>query len=280
MSKVTVNKLRKRSNKIAWVTSYSYPLAYMAEKAGIDMILVGDSGGMCELGYKTTNPVTMNEMLGFCKAVLRGAPNTFIIGDMPQGSYEISDSVAIKNAIKFAKIGCDAVKLEGGSRILARVEAIRSAGIEVICHMGLTPQTAASFGGYRVQAKSEQEISTIIQEVGRIHEKANILALLLEATPPLSAQKIANELDPLPIYGIGAGPHVDGQLLTIHDILGLYPDFKPKFAKCYVSEVLVDFMASGGDGFLKLGEMAIKRFVDEVKGNKFPSREFCYGGLE
>jgi 3-methyl-2-oxobutanoate hydroxymethyltransferase len=162
-------QMKKKGEPITWITAYSYPMAQAAEKAGVEMILVGDSGGMVELGYQTTNPVTMDEMIQLAKAARKGAPNTFIVGDMPQGSYEVSDEEAIKNAMRFVKeAGCDAIKLEGGLRMSSRIQAISKAGIVVIGHLGLTPQSTASFGGYRVQGKTIESFEETIKEADNV----------------------------------------------------------------------------------------------------------------
>ena len=159
------NKMKRKGEAVAWVTAYDYPFSYCAEQAGIDMILIGDSGGMVQLGYETTNPVSMNEMLTMAKSVRKGAPNTFIIGDMPQGSYEISTTLAVENALRFIKeAGCDAIKCEGGIRVADKVKAIVDAGILVCGHLGLTPQSTSSFGGYKVQGKSRSSFESILKD--------------------------------------------------------------------------------------------------------------------
>lgn len=284
------NKMKKSGEPITWITSYSYPFAQTAEKAGIEMILVGDSGGMVELGYKTTNPVVMDEMISFSKAVRRGAPNTFIVGDHPQGSYEVSNEEAIRNAIRFAKEAfCDAIKLEGGSRMCDRVKAISDAGILVIGHLGLTPQSVASFGGYRVQCKSVQSFDQTVEDALAL-ENAGASMLLLEALPNESAKQISRLLK-IPVLGIGAGKDVDGQLVIMHDLMGFYQDFRPWFAKCYIPDVIKDFDAyieeykdglkklgreTRTDGLLKLAELAISKYIQEVKYKQFPSVEYIY----
>ena len=168
-TKVNIKKLQKMKRDqtpVAWITSYDLPFAYVAEQAGVEMILVGDSGGMVQLGYKTTNPVTMDEMITMAKTARRGAPDTFLIGDMPQGSYEVGEKEAIINSLRFLKeADCDAVKLEGGKRMATKVKAISDAGILVMGHLGLTPQSSASFGGYRVQGKTIKTFETILQEL-------------------------------------------------------------------------------------------------------------------
>jgi len=291
MVKLNILKLQKmKLDKIpvAWVTAYDYPLAFAAEQAGVDMILVGDSGGMCQLGYPTTNPVTMDEMIILAKAVRRGAPNTFVIGDMPQGSYEPSDEIAILNALRFIKeAGCDAVKCEGGQRMVPRVKAMVDAGIPVMGHLGLTPQSTQTFGGYRVQGKTAVSLGGILKDAKAL-QAVGAFSILLEAMPNLSSKFIAKELL-IPIYSVGAGLDVDGQLLIIHDLLGLYPQFRPLFAKCYIPQVIKAFtkLVSGYgmiqkgreermDGFLQLAILAIKAYIDEVKQRLFPSTEFIY----
>jgi len=266
------NKVAKKE-KISWITSYSYPMAYCAEQAGIDMILVGDSGGMTELGYETTNPVTMDEMITFCKAVRRGAPNTFIVGDMPQGSYEASNEDAINNAIKFIKEGgCDAVKLEGGERILQRIKAIKSAGIIVCGHLGLTPQTTANFGGYRVQGKDFETLSQLKQDIEAIHYHIDFL--LIEAVPDLPMEYIKTSVNiTIPVFGIGAGKNVDGQLLIVHDILGFYPNFKPRFAKNYFQLVS---KLTPKETMIEMITESIRWFINEVKDGEFPKADHTY----
>lgn len=275
-NKFTINEMRRKTKsneKMTWITSYSYPMAYAAEKAGIDMILVGDSGGMTELGYDNTSPVSMNEMITFCKAVRRGAPNTFIIGDMPQGSYEVSNDKAIENALRFIKEGgCDAIKLEGGKRVADRIAAIKSAGILVCGHLGLTPQTTSAFGGYNIQGKTIQSLEFLYNDIVSIQNLIDFL--LIEATPSVAidyfkARGVSNNL---PIFGIGAGPNTNGQLLIIHDILGFYPNFKPRFAKNYYSEESVVKQSS----MLLTVENCISKFISEVKNQKFPTENYCY----
>jgi 3-methyl-2-oxobutanoate hydroxymethyltransferase len=204
--KVDVRALRRMKEQgcpAAWVTAYDFPIASAAERAGVDMILVGDSGGMTQLGYATTNPVTMEEMLVLARAARRGAADTFLIGDMPQGSYEVDNRTAVLNALRFVKeAGCDAVKLEGGTRVAGRVRAIAEAGILVMGHLGLTPQSAATFGGYRVQGRTPDVFEQILNDAHRLAE-AGAFALLLEAMPSESAGQVARQVD-FPVYGIGS----------------------------------------------------------------------------
>lgn len=239
---LSFKNMKKKGEPVTWITAYSYPMAYAAEQAGIEMILVGDSGGMVELGYATTNPVTMDEMIQLAKAARKGAPNTFIVGDMPQGSYEVSDEEAVKNAMRFVKeAGCDAIKLEGGLRVASRIKAISQSGIVVVGHLGLTPQSVASFGGYRVQGKTIESFDETIEDSLAVQE-AGAELLLLEAMPREAAEQVAKRLN-IPVFGIGTGENVDGQLVIMHDLLGFYPTFRPWFAKCYVPEVIDDYKA-------------------------------------
>jgi len=275
---LTFTKMKEKDEQVAWITCYDYPTAVAAERAEIDMILVGDSGGMCLLGYKDTHPVTMEEMIMMCKAVRRGAPNTFIIGDMPQGSYEVSVEEAVRNALRFVKeAGCDAIKLEGSH--LRAVRAITRAGVNVVGHLGLTPQSSETFGGYRVQGKTAESLLQICLDAYDL-EEAGICFLLLEAMPELPAQKVCALLK-VPTYGIGVGGKVDGQLLIVADLLGNYPDFKPKFAHNFVADVLIrqeDLGAASIEvgSFLDLAKESIRLYSDEVKQGHFPYQENIY----
>lgn len=281
----------KKSAKrpITWLTCYDYSMAHALNSSELDMILVGDSGGMTVLGYSDTVPVTMDEMIMLCKSVRRGAPDKFIVGDMPKGSYEVSSDEAVKNAMRFVKeSGCDAVKLEGAGIMINRIGAITSAGIPVVGHLGLTPQTSAQFGGYRVVGRSTSEAQQLRDDALSV-QSAGAFALLLEATPPDLGGLISTSLDIL-CLGIGAGKNVDGQLLILHDLLGLYPNFRPKFAKCYVPDILETFSESlrgesnyakfgrdtRMDGFYALTLLSVRQFIREVEENIFPGESFSY----
>ena len=285
----SLQKMKQTGEPITWITAYDLPFASAAENAGIAMILVGDSGGMVQLGYETTNPVTMDEMIVLAKSARRGAPNTFIVGDMPQGSYEISKEKAVENAMRFVKeAGCDAIKLEGGRRVIDKVKAIVDAGILVVGHLGLTPQSTSSFGGYNVQGKTLKSFEETMDDALALQE-AGVMALLLEAMPSAPAAQIAKQLD-IPVLGIGAGNEVDGQLIIMHDMMGFYQSFRPWFAKCYVPQVIHEFaeglkdvedMKQYGrehrkDGLFAIAEMAIAKYVEEVKARQFPSEEYIY----
>ena len=292
MSKKSILDFNKMKGKepITWITAYDYPFAQVAEKAGIEMILVGDSGTMVQLGYKSTNLASMYEMLLFAKAVRRGAPDTFCVGDMPQGSYEVSNEEAVRNSLKFVKEAfCDAVKLEGGKRMCDRVKAISDAGILCIGHLGLTPQSVASFGGYRVQCKNLESFDQTVEDALALQE-AGACMILLEALPNAAAKQISKLLK-IPIMGIGAGIDCDAQLVIMHDLMGFYQDFRPWFAKCYIPDVIKDFdiyidqnrnnlkklgKDTRTDGLLHLAELAIKKYISEVKERKFPSPEYTY----
>ncbi len=255
----TLNKKKKDKEKTVLVTSYDYPQAVISENAGVDAILVGDSLGMTTLGYDSTLPVTMDDMISHSRAVARGAKAPFLIGDMPFLSYQVSNSEAINNAGKFLKAGMDCIKLEG--EMVDRIKSISEAGIMVMGHLGLTPQTKAKLGGYKVQGKSIESVKIILDQALRIQD-AGCSLLLLEAMPSEPAGLIAKELD-IPVYGIGAGNKVDGQLVIFHDLVGMFWEFKSKFVKQY---------CEAG----KLIQNAIEDYGKEVRENKFPFEENCY----
>jgi len=247
----------ERGEKIVYLTAYDYLTAKMQERAGVDMILVGDSLGMVSLGYDTTFPVTMDDMIRHCQAVRRGAPNVFIVGDMPYMSYQASDELAIANVGRFVKeAGMDCVKLEGGGpRILNRIRAINEAGIVVMGHIGLTPQFMGQIGGYKAQGRTAKTAMSIIRQAQLI-EEAGAASILVEGVPA-AVGKAITERAGIPVLGIGAGSHTDGQLLIYADMVGFYDDFTPKFVKKYanVGEVLTE---------------AFRSYAQEVRGGKFP----------
>ena len=275
--------------KITWLTCYDYSFASALEQTNLDMILVGDSGGMVMLGYPSTVPVTMDEMIHMAKSVRRGAPNKFLVGDMPKGSYEISDELAVQNAMRFVKEAeCDAIKLEGSGKMAERVKAIVESGIPVIGHIGLTPQSSSTFGGYRVVGKETTEISKLKLDARQL-EDSGVFGILLEAIPELVGQELT--LAGKSIYfGIGAGSKVHGQLLILHDILGIYPNFRPKFAKNYLVEILTTFHESlpdknklheygrqtRQDGIFEITKLAVSLFINEVENLTFPKKENTY----
>jgi len=266
VSKVTTHHLtalRERGERAAFVTAYDYPTAHYADRAGADMILVGDSAAMTMLGLPSTLGIGMEEMLVFARAVSRAAKRAFVIGDMPFLSYQPSDECAIRNAGAFlASADCDAVKCEGGGRVSRRVYAMVNAGIPVMGHLGLTPQSAGQDGGYRVQGKSLDAVKRI-RDDALVLQAAGVFALLLEAMPAESAAYVREHLG-IPVYGIGAGPHLDGQLLICHDLLGSFVgDISPRFAKRYA----------------ELGaatEEAFRAYVADVRAGHFPGPRHCY----
>jgi 3-methyl-2-oxobutanoate hydroxymethyltransferase len=231
---VDVQAMKNEGRKITMLTAYDYPMALLEDRAGIEIILVGDSVGMTVLGYENTIPVTMDEMIHHTKAVSRGAKYALIIGDMPFMSYNTSEREAILNAGRFMKEGgADAVKLEGGASVRDIVKALVKAGIPVMGHIGLTPQTMSMLGGFKVQGKDAQAAQKIIDDA-LLLEDAGAFSVLLEAVPAPIAKRITERLK-VPTIGIGAGVHCDGQVLVVHDLLGLFDRFTPKFAKQYVN---------------------------------------------
>ena len=216
---------------ITWLTCYDYPTAYLQEQAGIDMILVGDSLGMTMLGYDSTLPVTMEDMMRHTQAVRRGAPTAFLVGDMPYMSYQTSVETAIRNAGRFmAECGCDAIKLEGGAAMADRIKGIVDAGIPAIGHLGLTPQSVSALGGFRVQGKSAAMAKKILDDAKAL-ENAGAFAILLELVPDRLCKLITERAENCIIMSLGSGPDAHGQLLIYHDMFGLYPKFTPKWPR-------------------------------------------------
>jgi 3-methyl-2-oxobutanoate hydroxymethyltransferase len=259
-------KMRKEGKKITWLTAYDYPTAQFEEWAGIDMILVGDSMGMCVYGYSGTIPVTMDQCIVHTEAVRRGAPNTFVMGDMPFLSYQITPDDAVRNAGRFYKeAGADAVKLEGGRRVVKMIKAITDAGMVVCGHIGLTPQSSGQLGGHKAQGRTAESAYELIKDARAVQE-AGASLLLLEAVPPGVGRLITEDLS-IPVYGIGAGPYVDGQLLIVSDLLGFFQAFTPKFVKKYanLAEQTIN---------------AMKEYISDVKQAKFPEEKHCYKMIE
>jgi 3-methyl-2-oxobutanoate hydroxymethyltransferase len=259
---VDVQTMKKEGKKISMLTAYDYPTALLEDRAGIEIILVGDSVGMTVLGYENTLPVTMDEMIHHTKAVRKGAKYALIVGDMPFMSYNTSEEDAIFNAGRFMKeAGADAVKLEGGAGVKEIVKAIVKAGIPVMGHIGLTPQTISMLGGFKVQGKDAQAAQKIIDDALSL-EDAGAFSVLLEAVPAPIAKRITERLR-VPTIGIGAGVHCDGQVLVVHDLLGLFDRFTPKFAKRYVN----------------LSELMLKAFEsykEEVFKGAFPTDQHSF----
>jgi 3-methyl-2-oxobutanoate hydroxymethyltransferase len=249
-----------RGEPISWLTCYDYPTAYFQEEAGIEMILVGDSLGMTMLGYDSTLPVTMSDMIRHTQAVRRGAPTAFVVGDMPYMSYQPSIEAAIRNAGRFmAEAGCDAIKLEGGAEMADRIAGVRAAGIPVVGHLGLTPQSVAALGGFRVQGRGAQQAKKIIDDAKAL-EEAGAFAILLEMVPDRVCKIITERSQDCIIMSLGSGPDAHGQLLIYHDMFGLYPKFKPRMAKVY---------GNAGEGLLN----GLKQYHQEVKEKAFPQPE-------
>ena len=253
---------KRQGKKITMLTAYDYPTALLVDRAGIDMILVGDSLGMVVLGYETTVPVTMDEMIHHTKAVTRGARFALIVGDMPFMSYNISERDAIAHAGRFIKeAGADAVKLEGGTSVQSVVQAIVRAGIPVMGHIGLTPQTISQLGGFRVQGKTAEAAKKIIDDAKALDE-AGVFSIVLEAIPAEITRRITESVG-VPTIGIGAGIACDGQVLVYQDMIGLFDRFVPKFVKQYsrVGEIMLD---------------SFKQFREEVEKEIFPGEEHSF----
>jgi 3-methyl-2-oxobutanoate hydroxymethyltransferase len=257
------NKVSK-GEQITMLTCYDYPTANLQEQAGIDMILVGDSLGMTILGYESTLPVTMEDMIRHSQAVRRGSPSAWLIGDMPYMSYQPSVESAIRNAGRFmAEASCDAIKLEGGVEMADRLAGIVRAGIPAMGHLGLTPQSASALGGFRVQGKGALQAKKIVDDA-RALEEAGAFAILLEMVPDRLAQLITQRAKNCFIISLGSGPHAHGQLLIYHDMFGLYPRFRPKMAKVF------------GDAGKVILE-GLQGYVREVTEGTFPQPENWFG---
>jgi 3-methyl-2-oxobutanoate hydroxymethyltransferase len=250
-------KMKQAGEKVTWITAYDYPIAHFAENVGMDMVVYG---------YDGTIPVTMEECLIHCRAVRRGAPNTFVIGDMPFLSYQVSIPEAVRNAGRFLKeAGMDAVKLEGGRRVIGQIRGIVDAGILVMGHIGLTPQSSGQLGGFKAQGRTAESAEELIKDAIEI-EEAGAFAILLEAIPP-ELGKAITELLSIPVHGIGAGPFTDGQVLINGDMLGYFEAFTPKFVKKYanLAEVIT---------------RALQEYVDDVHQGRFPGPEHSYSVLK
>src|SRR5919199_3462471 len=250
--------MKQRKEKVSVLTAYDYSTALICDKAGVDILLVGDSAGMVMLGYSNTTLVSMEEMLLFCKAVSRATKRAMIIADMPFGSYQSNVSDAIKNAIQFIKAGCDAVKLEGGIEVVETIRAIVNAGIPVMGHIGLKPQTCSLWEGYKLQGKTKNSALKIISDAKSL-EKAGVFSIVMELVVNEVTEIVSQNIS-VPIIGIGSGSSCDGQVLVVHDMLGIYEDIKPKFVKRY------------GE-FSKLIQAAISQYTTDVKCNKFPEEQ-------
>ena len=258
--------MKKDGKKITFLTAYDFPTATFAEAAGLDMLLVGDSLGMCVYGYSSTVPVTMDQMVCHAGAVRRGAPNCFVIGDMPFMSYQQSVEKAVENAGRFLKeAGCDAIKLEGGVRVSHQIKAIVDAGIVVMGHIGLTPQSSGQLGGHKAQGRTAEAAKLVVEDAIAVQE-AGAHMLLIEAVPPEVTAYISKTLK-IPVLSIGAGLPCDGQLLIVSDMIGQFQAFTPKFVKKYsnVAEVVTN---------------AMRNYCEDVRNGTFPGEEHIYRMVE
>lgn len=256
-TKLSVNDIisKKGKEKISVITAYEYSTAKICDSAGIDILLVGDSAAMVVLGYSSTVPVGMQEMTIFCGAVARGTKRAIVVGDMPFGSYQVGPGMAVENAIQMIKAGCDAVKLEGSSEIVDTIRAIIDAGIPVMGHIGLRPQTSALWEGYKLQGRTKEGANKLIEDAIKL-EKAGVFSIVLEMVASEVGDVITRRVS-VPTIGIGSGPNCDGQVLVLHDMLGIYQDIRPKFVKRY-SELNKEIFD------------AISSYNHEVKTGMFP----------
>lgn len=257
-----IKSMKEQGIKITMLTAYDASMGRLLHSCDADILLVGDSLGMVVLGYDSTVPVTMDEMLHHCKAVRRGVPEAFIVGDMPFGSYQISVKEAVANGTRFMKeAGADAVKLEGGVEVCETVSAMVKAGIPVMGHIGLTPQTAGQMGGYKVQGKDDESARRLLQEAKAL-EEAGVFSIVLECIPAELAEVLSQSISVATI-GIGAGAGCDGQVLVINDLLGMFDKFTPSFVKKYAH--LAPLMTE-----------AVKKYIDEVRNSEFPDRDHSF----
>jgi 3-methyl-2-oxobutanoate hydroxymethyltransferase len=266
---VTVPRLRKMKRdgeRITMVTAYDATFARLFDDAGMDVLLVGDSLGMVVQGQDSTLPVTVDEVIYHCRAVARGTRRAHLVGDMPFLSWQVSTEQALTHAGRFlSEGGAQSVKLEGGVDAAPTIERIVHAGIPVMAHVGLTPQSVHAMGGFRVQGKTEDAAARVLADAKAVAE-AGAYSLVLEGIPTDLAKRITDEVD-IPTIGIGAGPHCDGQVLVCYDLLGLTPDMKPKFVKRYAE-------------FFEEGVAAARRYGDEVRAGVFPSEEYSFGNVK
>lgn len=266
LTRFDLQRMKESGKKVAWITSYDYWTAQFVEKADMDMILVGDSLGMCVYGYEGTIPVTMDQCIYHSEAVRRGAPNTLVIGDMPFLSYQVNIDEAVRNAGRFFKeASVDAIKLEGGRRVCPQIKAISDAGMLVMGHIGLTPQSSGQLGGFKAQGRTAETALELIEDA-RAVQKAGAFALLVEAVPPEVCKIIRDELT-ISVYSIGAGVEADGQVMIVSDILGIFQAFTAKFVKKYAN----------------LGEetqKSLEAYVEDVRTGRFPEAKHTYNMVE
>jgi 3-methyl-2-oxobutanoate hydroxymethyltransferase len=255
-------ELKRRGQKLAMITAYDFPSARIADEAGVELVLVGDSAGMVVLGNESTVPVTMEELLMLTRAVTRGARRPLVVADMPFGSFQVSDEVAVENAVRFVKeAGADAVKLEGPAPTLSRVQAIVGAGVPVMGHVGLTPQSATMLGGFKAQGRTAEKAERLYEDALAL-EAAGCFAIVLEAVPAQVAARVTEALR-VPTIGIGAGAACDGQVLVWHDLLGLYAGKSPRFVKRYAD--------LAGEA-----KRALEAYVEDVREGRFPEEQHTY----
>jgi 3-methyl-2-oxobutanoate hydroxymethyltransferase len=255
-------ELKRRGQKLAMVTAYDFPSGRIADEAGVELVLVGDSAGMVVLGNESTVPVTMEELLMLTRAVVRGAKRPLVIADMPFGSFQASDESAVENAVRFVKeAGADAVKLEGAGPTLSRVQAIVGAGVPVMGHVGLTPQSATMLGGFKAQGRTAEKAERLYEDALAL-EAAGCFAIVLEAVPAPVAARVTEALQ-VPTIGIGAGADCDGQVLVWHDLLGLYEGKAPRFVKRYAD--------LAGEA-----RKALEAYVEDVREGRFPEEQHTY----
>jgi 3-methyl-2-oxobutanoate hydroxymethyltransferase len=254
--------MKRRHERIVMVTAYDYPSGRLADAAGVDIVLVGDSAAMTVLGHESTTPATMDEMLMLTRAAARGAKRPLVVADMPFGSFQVSDEKAVQNAVRFVKeAGADAVKLEGAGPTVSRALALVGAGIPVMGHIGLTPQSAIMLGGFRAQGRTAAKAAALLEDA-RTLERAGCFSLVLEAVPAPVAARITEELS-IPTIGIGSGRGCDGQVLVYHDLLGLYQGKAPRFVKRYAE-------------LAPAVQEALERFAADVRSGAFPGDEHTY----
>ncbi len=257
-----IRGMKKKGEKITMLTAYDYAMASLLDEVGVEMLLVGDSLGMVVLGYESTLPVTMNDMLHHTRAVSRGANNAMVVADLPFLSYQCSVEEAVRNAGRFLQeAGAHAVKLEGGREIAESVKRMTVSGIPVVGHLGLTPQSVQQFGGFKVQGKGDAAAQRIMEDA-KIIEEAGAFSVVLECVPAPLAQRITDDLA-IPTIGIGAGAGCDGQVLVVNDMLGIYERFTPKFVKKYAN--LSDNIRG-----------AVKQYIEEVKNGTFPDQDHSF----
>ncbi len=266
LTRFDLQSMKEKGEAVAWITAYDFPTAQMAETVGMDMLLVGDSLGMCVYGYPGTVGVTMDQCICHCEAVRRAAANTFIIGDMPFLSYQSMVSAAVANAGRFYKeANVDAIKLEGGRRVCPQIRAISDGGMLVMGHIGLTPQSSGQLGGFKAQGRTMETACELIEDARAVQD-AGAFALLVEAVPPEVCKIIRDTLS-IPVYSIGAGVDADGQLMIVSDLLGVFQAFIPKFVKKYanVAGVMTE---------------AFKAYTADVRNREFPASEHTYRMVE